>query len=65
MKNTALAVAGTLFLIIALIHLVRIFNPFVLIIDGVAVPLWINGVAFVITGLLSAFMFYALGSTKS
>lgn len=61
MKNKALAVSGTVFLLLAILHLIRLFHPFELVIGGFNVPLWINGIGFIVAGMLSAFMFYALG----
>lgn len=58
-KDSALFVAGVIFAIVALIHLLRLFYPFALIIGTFAVPVWFNAVAFVIAGFLSALMFRA------
>lgn len=60
MKNKALFIAGTIFAIISLIHFVRLFYHFQIVIGSWSVPLWFSGMAFVIIGLLSAFMFRAL-----
>lgn len=56
-KDTALHVAGTIFAIVALVHLLRLFYPFALIVGTYSVPAWINGLAFVVAGTLSALMF--------
>jgi hypothetical protein len=64
MKNRALAIGGTIFLLIAIIHLVRLFHPFELIIGGYNIPLWGNGIGFIVFGMLSAFMFYAFGENE-
>jgi hypothetical protein len=64
MKNRALIIAGSIFLLVAIIHLVRFFHPFELIIAGYSIPIWANGVGFVIAGMLSAFMFYAFGNNE-
>jgi hypothetical protein len=64
MKNKALAVSGTIFLLLAIIHLIRLFHPFELVIGEFNIPLWINGIGFIVAGMLSAFMFYALGNKE-
>jgi hypothetical protein len=60
MKNQALIIAGLIFAIISLIHFIRLFYPFEVIVAGWLVPLWINVIGFLVTGLLSGLMFRAL-----
>lgn len=57
MRNGAPIFAGILLAIIALVHLLRLFYPFTLIIGTYEVPLWVNGVAFLVTGLLAVWLF--------
>lgn len=60
MKNQALIIAGLIFAIISLIHFIRLFYPFEVVVAGWLVPLWINVIGFLVTGLLSGLMFRAL-----
>lgn len=64
MKNKALTVAGVLFLIFALVHLMRLFYPFPVTINNYSIPIWISGLVFIIAGLISSLMFYALGNKE-
>lgn len=57
MKNQALLVSGLIFALIAIVHLLRIFYPFSIFISGVSIPLWVNGIAFILFSLLSIWMF--------
>lgn len=59
MKNCALAVAGTIFGLVALIHLIRLFYHFPIIVGGSPMPLWVNVIGFLVAGGLSAWMFRA------
>lgn len=56
MRSTAAIIAGLFFAIAALIHLVRLYCPFDVIIGSYAVPLWISAVFFIIGGLLSGYL---------
>ncbi len=53
-----LRVAGTIFGLVCLAHLVRLVLRFQLMLGSYAVPLWMNGVAFVITGLLAFWLWH-------
>lgn len=57
MKNKALLVSGLIFGLIAIVHLLRVFYPFSIIIAGVSIPLWVNAIAFIAFALLSIWMF--------
>ena len=57
MSKTPLKVAGVFFALVALLHLFRILWNVEIIIAGALVPLWLNGIAFAVTGLLSLWMF--------
>jgi hypothetical protein len=56
-KTKALYVAGFVFLLIALVHIIRIFHPFALAVDGHVVPHEASIVGAIIFGLLSLWMF--------
>jgi len=58
-KNIALNVAGVIFSIVALIHLLRLIFRFEVILEGKPVPLWANGIALIVAGALAAWMFAA------
>lgn len=59
MKNQALTVAGIIFALVALVHLTRLFYHFPLVIGTTPVPLTANIIGFIVTALLSLWMFYA------
>ena len=51
-----LRVAGTIFGLVCLAQLMRLLLRFQLILGSHPVPLWLNGVAFVFTGLLAIWL---------
>jgi hypothetical protein len=51
-----LRVAGTLFGLVCLAHLVRLLLRFQLLLGSHPVPVWMNGVAMVVTGLLAIWL---------
>jgi hypothetical protein len=57
MSKAPLYVAGTIFGLIALIHLYRLYSHFSIIIGTTEVPSWVNVVAAVVAGGLSYWMF--------
>lgn len=57
MGNGAISLAGTLFSVMALLHLARLFCPFQVMIGSFSVPLWWSYFGFVIFGMLSFFLF--------
>lgn len=59
MKRYPLITAGIIFAIVALIHLARLYYHFPIIIGNTLVPSWVNVIAFLVTGCLSLWMFYA------
>lgn len=63
-KNTALNVAGLVFLIVATVHLLRLYYKFDIIINGYLVPLKFNMIGFVIALVLALWMFAASRSNK-
>jgi len=50
--------AGTIFGIVAILHLLRILLGTEVIIDGWLLPLWVNWIGFIGTGALSAGLWY-------
>lgn len=56
-KTRALYVAGTIFLLVALVHVLRIFHPFQIAVDGNPVPEAASIVGAVVFGLLALWMF--------
>lgn len=52
-KNTYYLVVGLIFLIIAVVHLLRVFYGWNWEIGGWAAPLWVSWLAVVVGGLLS------------
>lgn len=65
MKNKALGIAGIIFLLVAVVHLSRLFYPFEVVFGDYHVPVWVSGIGFVIAGLLSSLMFYSLGAKEN
>lgn len=60
MRTKALLFSGFFFSIIALMHLIRLFFPFTVIINEFTIPIWFSAVGFVLAGMISAWMFYSL-----
>jgi hypothetical protein len=56
LKTFAL-LAGVIFAIVALAHLLRIFMAWPIVIDNWTVPMWLSWIALVIAGSLSYFGF--------
>ncbi|HTM64318.1 MAG TPA: hypothetical protein VL360_07430 [Gammaproteobacteria bacterium] len=56
-QGTALFVAGIVFAIVAIIHLLRLVTKFDIIIAGKHIPLWVNVVGLIVAGGLSWWMF--------
>jgi len=56
-NNLALKAAGTIFLLVSVMHLLRVLLKFELIVAGYSVPAWFNLVGFVFSLLLSSWMF--------
>ena len=59
MAKNALQVAGVVFGLVALLHLSRFLLHFDLMIGMTLVPVWVNGVGFVVASLLAFWMFKA------
>ncbi len=58
MPKAPLYVAGTIFGLIALLHLYRLYSHFSIVIGTTEVPVWANGVGFIVAGALSYWMFH-------
>ncbi len=56
-KNLGLRTAAAIFGILAVIHLVRLLIGWDVIIGGLHIPLWISGIAIVVLGTLSVWLF--------
>jgi hypothetical protein len=55
--KTFTLLAGVIFAIVALAHLLRIFMAWPIVIDNWTVPMWLSWIALVIAGGLSYFGF--------
>ena len=64
MKNAPLIVAGIVFGLVALMHLLRLYYQYPIFFNTTLVPLWANVVGFLISGALSFWMFYSAECTK-
>jgi hypothetical protein len=56
-QRTYNAVTAVLFLIVALLHLLRIVFGWSAVIGGLAIPIWASWLALVVTGALAYFGF--------
>lgn len=57
-KDTGLRVAGTLFGIIAVLHVGRVLTGFDAVVAGWQVPLWVNGLGAALTGALCVWLWW-------
>lgn len=57
MQKLIIKVSAFVFLLVALAHLSRLIWKFDIVIAGTSVPLWVNGVGFVIAAILSIGLF--------
>lgn len=64
MKDTALKIAGTVFFVMAIVHLLRVFWGFEIIIAGYVLPVWASMAAFVFLLFLSLWMFKSLNASS-
>ena len=62
-NNLALKTAGAIFLLVSVMHLLRVLLKFELIVAGYSVPVWLNLVGFVLSLLLSLWMFKSAKKT--
>lgn len=59
MQKTALKTSGFIFLLVALLHLLRLIFKLKVMIGGFAVPFWVSVLGLVIPMALAAWMFKA------
>jgi hypothetical protein len=59
-----LQISGTVFGIVALAHILRLFEKWPADVAGWAVPMWVSVVAALLTALLSIWAFRAVGRAK-
>lgn len=57
MSKAPLYVAGTIFGLVALVHLYRLFSHFSIIVGTTEIPFWVNIVGVLVFGALSYWMF--------
>lgn len=57
MKNTALKTAGVIFLLVSILHLLRVIFKVEVTIGGSPVSLWVSLAGFAVALLLSIWMF--------
>lgn len=56
-RNTYMTVTATLFLIVAVVHLLRIILGWHVEIGGLIIPLWVSWLALLVAGALAYFGF--------
>ena len=56
----ALRVAAIAFLLVSVMHFLRLINKVEVVVAGITAPLWISGLAAVITLLLAIWMFKSI-----
>lgn len=54
-----LIVAGIVFAIVAILHLLRLYYAVPILVGNTPIPLWVNGIGLIVAGLLSFWMFTA------
>jgi hypothetical protein len=59
-KNAGLAVAGALFTLFGLFHLIRLFNPFTVVVAGNGIPVAASIIGLLVAWSLAGWMFYLL-----
>ena len=57
MKNIALKVAGAIFLLVALLHLLRVIFSIKMAVAGFTVPIWLSIFGFIFALALALWMF--------
>jgi len=60
MKDTALKVAGVIFLLVSIMHLLRVMLKFEVIIAGFTAPIWFSIFGFIFSLLLALWMFKSI-----
>jgi uncharacterized membrane protein YhaH (DUF805 family) len=56
-RNTYLTVTATLFLIVAIVHLLRIILGWQVEVGGLSIPFWLSWLAVLVAGALAYFGF--------
>ncbi len=56
--NFALRIAGIIFFLVAILHLLRIITEAPILVSGYLLPIWVNWMGFVVTGLLSVWFWW-------
>ena len=64
MKDTALKVAGIIFFVVAIMHLLRVALQVEVTIAGYVLPMWVSILGFVVPLLLAVWMFKSLKALK-
>lgn len=57
-KNLALRVAGCIFGIVAILHLLRIITGSIVIIASHSLPIWVNVMGLLVTGFLCGWLLW-------
>lgn len=60
MKDTALKVAGVIFLLVSIMHLLRVILKPEAMVAGFILPIWFSILGFIFTLLLSLWMFKSI-----
>lgn len=58
-KNFALTVAGIVFTIVAIVHLLRLLFSWEILIGGYVIPMWFSILGLIIAAILAIWMFIA------
>lgn len=58
-KNMALLIAGIVFSIVSLLHLLRLLFAVEIIMGGYMIPMWVSWLGLVVTFILALIMFAA------
>jgi hypothetical protein len=58
-KNVALIAAGVVFILVSLLHLVRLITKFEITVSKKVIPLWVNVIGLLVAGFLAFWMFAA------
>jgi len=61
-RNLGLRVAGTIFAVVCVGHVLRLLTQIEVVVAGWHLPLWMNVVGALVTGTLSAWMWKLSGS---
>lgn len=64
MKDIALQVAGVIFFLVAIVHLLRVMLKVEVIIGGYVFPMWFSILGFIVALALSLWMFKSLNIKK-